>query len=360
MRKTFILLLALVASTALAQKYLNVNQLENKWTSCSMKVEGGGAKPGIVQLFKAFHQVLPTASGTELMKVVRQSKSGEGDSWVVDTQNGYLSYGEDDPDSELFERFSACVWRRSNGHSLLGVTVLLTAPQYKSVLCFFDYNPQTQMLTAEKSLKNLFQPLFSKPHHWFELPQHGKSLVVGEHFGWLNIKHTYSWDGMKPANPKTEIEHIDWLKNMYKEDFVTYDRDVLTQYSLIDVDDDGQPELWLRSDDGENQAVFAVAVTCQLLGGSDDRRSLTFYKNAVCHSGSCGALCMSSVYALVNESSRKSRLYETEEWDNDNDSYGAPTYRNDDGELSASEGEKIIKSLGEEIEFKPQWRKLSW
>ena len=86
---------------------------------------------------------------------------------------------------------------------------------------------------------------------------------------------------------------------------------------------------------------------------------LSFYKNAVCHSGSCGALCLSSVYVLLSESSPKSYLRDESEWDYQLDDYGESVYTLDGTEISKEEGEAMVRQLGESYEPKLKWTKLA-
>ena len=64
----------------------------------------------------------------------------------------------------------------------------------------------------------------------------------------------------------------------------------IVEYALIDIDDDGQDELWVRGDDGQDyQGVFAiVGDSAVLLADADVRSDIVLYKNAVGYRGYYG------------------------------------------------------------------------
>ena len=357
MRKSLFLLLSLFCLTISAQKIMSLDQVYTQWQSRNLKVDGG-TQANILQMVQSFQKMWPTYSGGELIKFSKSKQKYDNVDKVVDLKNGYILYSEDDPDSVNDEQMQACVWRRSNGHSLFAINFHRFSSEL-DVLCFYDYNPQTKTLTPEKSLDNLFKPSFTGYRYRVWLPQNGKNLVVEEFFGALTIKHTYSWDGMKPVNPQVTLDRMEFYQSSFAEKFSFADEHPLTQYALIDIDLDGVPELWLCSDDESYQAVFAVKLTIDLLGGQDDRRTLSFYKGAVCHSGHCGAGCMSSVYCLLEDSSRKTWLQDLQEYDYEKDEFSPSVYTLNADKISAAEGERIINSLGKEIKRTAHWVKLA-
>ena len=355
MKNTLLLLLSLFPMVMNAQQKLSVDQVKSQWQTRNLKVEVD--KPTILQLVQTFQNAFPTYSGGELIKFSKSKTPYDNTDKVVDIKNGYVLYSEDDPDSDNDEQLQACVWRRSNGHSLFAVNLHRFSNEV-DVLCFYDFNPQTKTLTPEKSLTQLFTPSFSGYRYRVWLPQNGKNLKVEEFFGALTILHSYSWDGNRPVNPKVSISNFDSYQATFAEKVFFAEEHPLTQYALIDVDKDGVPELWLSSDDQTYQAVFAVKLTMDYVGGQDDRTTLSFYKGAVCTSGHCGAGCMSSIYRTVKESSYGSTLMDIQEYDNAIDDYGPSQFTLDGEEITESKGQAFIRKLGDEITFNPRWKKL--
>lgn len=356
MKRLLIAVFAFACLATSAQKSMTLDQIKSQWTTKSLKVASGNGT-NILLLFEAFQNAWPTYSGGEMLKFANSKVPYDNNDKVVDIKNGYIAYSEDDPDSENNEQLQACVWRRGNGHSLLAIN-LHRFEKELDVLCFYDYDPKTKTLNPEKSLVGIFRPSFPGYRYRVFLPQHGKNLEVKEFFGALTITHAYSWDGLKPARPHASIDGMEMLQGTFKEHVVFAEEHPLTQYSLIDIDKDGFPELWLRSADKSYQAVFAVKLTNEYLGGQDDRRTLSFYKGAVAHSGTCGTLCMSSNYCLLENSCRKSELMHVQEYDMNKNEYTSGKYTLDGKEVAESEATQTIQSLGEAVEYKANWKDI--
>ena len=359
MKKNFLLLTMLAFAIGLsAQNNMSLDQIRDNWSSKSIKLENA-SQANIMDFVTAFQKTWPTYSGRELIKFSKSKLPYENTDKVVDLKNGYVLYMEDDPEAVSDEHMEACFWNRKNGHKLLAVTLSRVTPSELVVLCFYDYDPNTQTLTPEKSLNNLFTPSFPGYRYRAWLPQKGKNLVIEEFFGSITIKHTYSWDGMKPTNPKTTIDQLGNCQAQFNADYFGANENPFTQYAMLDIDHDGRPELVLRADDESFRAVYSVALTTSLLAGENGSRFLSFYNNAVCHSGSCGALCMSSVYVMLKESDVKSYLTDTSEWDMQLDSYGDSVFTLDGKEISKEEAKKMLRTLGEAYEPDLKWTRMA-
>ena len=358
MKKFAILTVALLGTLGLqAQPFKTLEQVAAGWEQQTITDVKSG---DILELFEAFHKTWPTPTGRSIKAFSRRppSQDDSGVWHVIDHQNGYIGYTDDSPDSNNDVSMYACVWRRSNGHRLLAVNIHRFEPTALDILCFYDYDAQSATLTPEKRLAKLFQPSFPGYSYRVELPQKGKEMVIDEHFGWLSISHTYGWDGMKPVLRDTKIERTNMLQAMFRETYFFDTDQPLSQYALIDVDGDGMPELWLQTADGQYQAAFSVWPTVELIGGQDGRLNLSFYRGAVCSAGTCGALCLMSRYVFLEDSSPRKWLTEMSEWDHQLDDYGPSTYSLQGEQITEAEGERMVKALGEPIEFTPRWRKM--
>ena len=242
-----------------AQNNMSLDQIRDNWSSKSIKLENA-SQANIMDFVTAFQKTWPTYSGRELIKFSKSKLPYENTDKVVDLKNGYVLYMEDDPEAVSDEHMEACFWNRKNGHKLLAVTISRVTPSELVVLCFYDYDPNTQTLTPEKSLNNLFTPSFPGYRYRAWLPQKGKNLVIEEFFGSITIKHTYSWDGMKPTNPKTTIDQLGNCQAQFNADYFGANENPFTQYAMLDIDHDGRPELVLRANDESFRAVvIAVA-----------------------------------------------------------------------------------------------------
>ena len=109
-------------------------------------------------------------------------------------------------------------------------------------------------------------------------------MVVNEYFmnWWTAIRHVYSWDGMKPCNPVAEFAMFDEAVEKYVNNYEIYEMGDFSKYALIDIDEDGEPELWLSTDDEEYQAVLSIVEgKLTLVAGKDYKRHLIFCKGVV-------------------------------------------------------------------------------
>ena len=360
MKKCFLFLTMMAFAIGLsAQSDVTLEQIRDHWQSKSINVEDA-SPANILELVSAFQQVWPTYSGRELMKFAVSDEEYDNTDKIVDLKNGYVRYSEDDPEAESDEMLDACVWNRKNGHKLFAVTLSRMTPSELVVLCFYDYDLKVNTLTPEKSLTTLFTPSFPCYRYRVFLPQTGKNLEIQEFLGGVTITHTYSWDGMKPSNPKSIIEEMDMCWGAFRDNYYFGDgNNLFTQYALTDIDNDGIPEMVLQSDNEEFRAVYSTYPTLRLLSGENGSRFLSFYRNAVCHSGSCGALCMSAEYVILKNSVPNSYLREESEWDNKIESYGESNYFLDGKEISREKGENMVRSLGEPYEPELKWIELT-
>lgn len=87
----------------------------------------------------------------------------------------------------------------------------------------------------------------------------------------------------------------------------------LVEYALVDIDGDGQDELWVRSDDGQDyQGVFAiVGDSLELLADADVRSEIKMYDGAVCYEGYYGDGRVWNGGSVVRNS-RRAEYYEEE------------------------------------------------
>ena len=138
---------------------------------------------------------------------------------TVDTKSGYVRVGDGGTDGEYM---SACYWNRSNGHKLLAVLLGKPTDPCIEVLCTYDYDPQKKTLTPEPDIlkgyrwgdKGEFKQIFCI------LPKTGKNVLVDDWSGDDGpVRHTFTWDGMKPVYSKTEPFVFDDDMNTIKVSF---------------------------------------------------------------------------------------------------------------------------------------------
>jgi len=351
----FALSLSVIAATA--QNYVGIEQIGDGWEKKTIK----GVKDGsILALTKAFNNVWKTRPTTDLLNNPISNENGDEYEIIVDSQNGYVSAQELGDDGESF---SACVWKRSNGHRLFAyVFQRMYGLSINQIILFYDYDPAKGTLTPEPNELCDFVPSSDTDYHplTFELPQIGKDIVVKEYFmNWFfSIKHVYKWDGMKPVFSKVEIENFDKMKAQYNEIYDGDEDSDFAKYRLYDFDDDNNPELWLSSKNDDYQAIYSIVQgEIQLIDGTYFKTSFIFYDGAICTAGSCGTGCYITQCCLLKDSKPYRRCDELQSYNFEKDSMDK-SYSIDGIEVSIEDGTKVYKSLGKSKEIKPDFRPL--
>lgn len=211
---SIIMLLVLFAGTLCAQekyKYVFIEDLDKQWAKKPIDNVINGSL-GI--MLERFDQTWPTwmvgAVRNTMEKGLDREVLDDETSLVVtvDSKNGFVMVGDGGTDGEYM---SACYWNRSNGHKLLAVLVGKPTDPCIEVLCTYDYDPQKKMLIPEPDILKGYRWGDRKEYTqlFCHLPRKGKNIVVDE---WGNdgpVKHTFTWDGMKPVYAKTEPLELD-------------------------------------------------------------------------------------------------------------------------------------------------------
>ena len=211
---SIIMLLVLFAGTLCAQekyKYVFIEDLDKQWATKPIDNVINGSL-GI--MLERFDQTWPTwmvgAVRNTMEKGLDREVLDDETSLVVtvDSKNGFVMVGDGGTDGEYM---SACYWNRSNGHKLLAVLVGKPTDPCIEVLCTYDYDPQKKMLIPDPDILKGYRWGDRKEYTqlFCHLPRKGKNIVVDE---WGNdgpVKHTFTWDGMKPVYAKTEPLELD-------------------------------------------------------------------------------------------------------------------------------------------------------
>lgn len=353
-----ILCLTIVAASA--QKYCTLDDIRDGWRSKTIK----GVKSGnILPLMTAFNQTWRTAPATALLKEgTIPSRQDEEYHYVVDTPNGYVSAAELGDDGESI---SACVWKRTNGHKLFAVVVTKYHGVFPETQAFFyDYNPNSSTLTPETNEVTEFKPAVTTSACLdavsIKLPQHGKSVEIEEYImGWgSSIRHIFEWTGMGPKWSHVNIDNYDKMQNLYIVGEPNF-----YKYALIDIDEDDIPELWLISENEDNQAIYSLANgEVSVLASKYYKNNFTFFNKGantcILTAGGCGTGCFFAEYAVINQSKVKYRLNDMQSWNYQKDEM-VSEYTLDEKAISNTEAERIIKSFGQPVEIKPTTKRLS-
>ena len=336
-------------------KILTVDEVFDVWKNQELTSMEGD----ILSLVEAFNDAMPTYSVNAFLKEIQLPEDEQEYLVEVDMADGYVSFAEGSDDLSA-ESMCARVWNRSDGHQLFAISFDQPSSRQVAYALFYDYDPATGKLYPEKSPVDDFRVSFPNSIFSILLPQEGDDVVVHEYFMncWISIYHTYPWDGQYLDYPETTIENMDQMVAMYEQNYWADENHPFTQYCLHDFDDDGEPELWLGSDNEEFQAIYSIVqAEIQLIAGADYKRQLMLFPKVVGDAGGCGTGCFYTCYNILENSLPKSVLADMQSYNFSTDEM-EDEYSLNDLAITVEEGDALVESFGEPIEITPDWRPL--
>ncbi len=324
-------------------KSLEVQNIADGWTAKTINVENGGQTPNIEQLVEAFSRAWPTSA-------INGKKT-------VDAPNGWLS-------SEVEgQTLTACQWKRPNGHQLFSVNLAQPIEPTINVVMFYDYDPAKGTLAPDKSSPTDFKPSFEGNIVEYKLPRTGKDIVINEFVpGWEKyIRHTYAFDGTKHHFARTTIDDYAKMIKLYDDfdDMYKSEDHTLVKYALVDIDQDGNPELWMRSQKEEDGVFFAINQGKIWLLETENYHSTVYLRKGIIQqSGGCGTGCQFSRFTTVKGSKPGDVWNVLTEYGFEDGDEGTSSWEKNGNEIPEAEGDKFMQSLDDDFEFTPQWRPL--
>ena len=173
MRKTLISLIMLtIAANIAAQDFLSNSEINSQWRQKTISVKNGGQTPDVVKLLRAFNEVMPTWTVSQVLKQADHPAKGTRQSgtaviWdgeeeddyriLIDRRNGYADLASQTD----IDQTAAGVWRKDNGHRIFALSLFQQHGNPQNVLCWYDYDPQTQTMTPESTISNQAQKVLS-------------------------------------------------------------------------------------------------------------------------------------------------------------------------------------------------------
>ena len=268
MRKILLSLVCLLTLTANARETLSNSDVSQQWRTKAVKVAGGGAAPDVVTLLKAFDKALPTWVVGEVLKQEAHPDKGtrfEGTTSIfedndddfrifIDRKNGYVDFSS----MTDVDQMECCVWRKKNGHRIFAISLYEQHDPVQHLLCWYDYDPQTQTMKAAKSPLDSYKKPFEHMDISWTLPMKGTDFVIREyyHLSDANFKQVYRWDGSEFHHAKTQI--TDFKYQFFGEgDWLQASEQGFKKYALVDLDNSGSPVLCLCKSE-EVPANFVV------------------------------------------------------------------------------------------------------
>ena len=255
MKKTIITFTMLVCAISVAaQNFLDNSEVNNQWFKTTIPVKNGGQAPDVVKLLRAFNEAMPTWVVGEVLeqadhpaKGTRQSGTAsiwdgeEEDDYriLIDRRNGYV-----DLESQTdVNQMSACVWRKDNGHRIFAVSLYEQHVMPQNLLCWYDYDPQTQKMTPAKSPVEMFEPNVKDADIGWCLPMTGTDFTITEYYvGMPAITHVYKWDRKQFNFDHTEMPDFEYkLAVGSKVTARISEGYAWTHYCVLDLTGNGNP-----------------------------------------------------------------------------------------------------------------------
>jgi len=133
-------------------------------------------------------------------------------------------------------------------------------------------------------------------------------------------------------------------------------------YALIDIDEDGKPELWVRSDEEQSwQGVFAIeGDSVVFLAYADRCCSIVFFKNAVGYNSYVSPGRAEEGYCVLNESCIVASAFKYKEFDIFSEDMATEyeSFMLNDEDAEEADFDRFVQELGEPIEIEPVWHEI--
>lgn len=273
MKKILLPILMLMFTISLsAQNFLSNSDVSETFRTKTITVKNGGQSPDVVTLLQAFHQALPTWVVGEVMKQYKNPMPGtkrngsalfyedhnDDDFYItIDPKNGYVCFSSQTD----VDQMTACVWRRTNGHRVFAISLYEQHDKVQNLLCWFDYDPATQTMKAERSPMDNYKNKFQTIAVSWALPQKGTDFEITEYYTYklFKVHRIYKWDGMKHVYSRTTIS--DFKYKLFAEgDPLQASKQGFTHYALVDFENGGYPVLCLKKDNSNGGAPNVLVV----------------------------------------------------------------------------------------------------
>lgn len=270
---TCILAMGAGSGNALA---LNNAKVDSLWRQKAISVKNGGQAPDVMTLLRAFNEVLPTwvvgevleqqkkpVPGTKRNGTTLLYENNQEDELriLIDPKNGYACY-ESLTD---VDQMSCCVWRRSNGHRIFAISLYEQHVMPQNLLCWYDYDPQTQTMKPERSPMDDYKKPSSVVEVGWTLPEKGTDFIINEYSPFYpNVRRIYTWDGMRPQFSRIQMEDFEY-QEFGDGEWTKASGEGFKDVAFVDLD--GYPLLCLRkAKDSEDQERDDMLILAQFKG----------------------------------------------------------------------------------------------
>ena len=198
--------------------------IDGAWMSESIHVNSSDGSADVMTLLRAFHSAWPTEAVESLIAEVGDRLFVSNDATDCDDCTGhvyvdcedfncaYFINGEADP--QLIE---ARAYPRENGHTLFGICLEDHGDEETVFCCFYDYDPDTRLMTPEEVPYVNLQRKWSDSRLSYQLGmEYDLTFIVQEtspdgeywfhHYYYNGMKHIYHHSGEKGYTDEDEDE----------------------------------------------------------------------------------------------------------------------------------------------------------
>ncbi len=250
-----IIMLTAFTGSSSAQNTLDNSEVNSQWRTKKLSVKNGGNTPDIVTLLRAFYQAMPTWAVSQVLKQADHPAKGTRQSgtaviWdgeeeddyriLIDRRNGYADLASQTD----IDQTAAGVWRKDNGHRIFALSLFQQHGNPQNVLCWYDYDPQTQTMTPEKSPLDDFKPSAKGAFVAYELPMTGTDFNIIEYYPSLPaITHVYKWNRKQFLYNGVQMPDFEYnlAPDSKSTTRISESGYAFSHYCLIDPTDSGSP-----------------------------------------------------------------------------------------------------------------------
>jgi len=174
------------------------NYIRHNWKPQKVKPTSKSGKPTVADFFNVYYSYFKNKSDFKYQFQMIQVDNDKAYEMDIDIKNGFLR--KYDP----FDAWQCCIWNRNNGHVLIAIDWSHECDGWGSALCFFDYNPQTKLMSMEEALTDKFRQISTKGKEglsddysdFAELPHKGKDIHL------MSLNLSFKWNGYDFDFPK--------------------------------------------------------------------------------------------------------------------------------------------------------------
>ena len=123
----------------------------------------------------------------------------------------------------------------------------------QNLLCWYDYDPATQMMKPERSPLDDFKPVSPGATVTWDLPMKGTDFLIREYYpGLPSITHVYHWDKKQFQRGETQMPNFEYMPSVGSThaEYARHCNHVWSHYALADLTGEGWPVLLLEEREG--------------------------------------------------------------------------------------------------------------